>query len=232
MTAAQLVSGYVPIEGHPRSAEEFEKLFNDLIEVTSHIDNPIHFMQHDIDQCWLFKYLQWSQLSPTHSVADNPKKNSLGYHIVQHQKIVWLCSAAHAHQDIDVFAWVDAGILSVPGITIEDVAYGINAAKDEKSIVIPGCWSRAYAKTIPDSQVNWRFCGGFFVVPRNLLADLEIAFRAETIRHLRETNNLSWEVNTLQRLELNSAIRLPLWWYEADHNAQLFRNYPRAIHAS
>ena len=227
----QLVSGFVPIEGHPRPIEEYEDHFNKLLEITKTIDNSIYFIQHDIAACWLFEYLAWSKLSPTHSVADNPKKNSLAYHIVNHQKIRWLCMAAEAKPHIDTFAWVDAGILSVPGVTIDDIAYAVTAAKDEKTIVIPGCWGRPEAKLSPDSQVNWRFCGGFFVCPRTYLADLETVFRAETMRHLRETNNLSWEVNTLQRLEAHSAIRLPIWWYKADHDKSMFRNYPRVEHA-
>lgn len=227
-----LVSGFVPIEGHPRTTEEYEELFNKLTEVTKLIDQPIYFFQHSIDSCWLFQYLQWSKLSPTHSVADNPKKNTLAYHIVNHQKLRWMCAAAEAKPHVDTLAWIDAGILSVPGVAIEDIAYAVNAAKNEKTIVIPGCWGRPEAKLSPDSQVNWRFCGGFFVCPRTYLADFETAFRAETMRHLRETGNLSWEVNTLQRLEQYSAIRLPIWHYQADHNASMFRNYPRIEHVN
>ena len=164
--SVMLVSGYVHIEGHPRPPEEYENLFNKLVEVTSLIENPIYFMQHDIDDCWLFQFLRWSKLSPTHSVADNPKKNSLAYHIVNHQKLVWMCQAAHARPHVDVFAWIDAGILSVPGVTIEDIAYAVNAAKGEKTIAIPGCWGAPEAMLCPDSEVNWRFCGGFFTCPR------------------------------------------------------------------
>src|SRR6266550_1963326 len=228
MSGVQLVTGYVHIADHPRPHEEYEKLLDKLIEIVPMIENPIYFCQHPIDQCWLFKYLQWSGLEPTHSVADNPKKNTPAYHIVQHQKLAWLCAAAGAKPEKDVFVWVDAGIHSVPGITNEIMATTINAAKDENTIVIPGCWRRDPARLVPDSQVNWRYCGGFFVVPRKYLIDFDTAFRAETIRHLRDTNNLSWEVNTFQRLETHSAIRLPIWWYQADHNASLFTNYPRA----
>jgi hypothetical protein len=230
--SVHLVSGFVPIEGHPRSPTEYEELFNKLTGVTALLENPIYFFQHAIDTCWLFEYLAWSKLSPTHSVADNPKKNTLAYHIVNHQKIRWMCAAAQAKPHVDVFAWIDAGILSVPGVTIEDVAYAANAAKNEKTIVIPGCWGRPESKLCPDSQVNWRFCGGFFVCPRTYLADLETAFRAETMRHLRETNNLSWEVNTMQRLEQHSAIRLPIWWYKADHDQSMFRNYPKVANVN
>ncbi len=228
----QVVTGFVPIEAHPRSPEEYEKLIEKLIEIVPLIDNPIYFMQHPIDQCWLFRYLQWSKLSPTHSVADNPKKNTLGYHIVQHQKTSWLCAAAIAKPQMDIFVWIDAGIHSVPGITNEVIAEAINRAREEKTIVIPGCWNKGVANDVPDSQVNWRFCGGFFVVPRQYLLDLDGALRVETMRHLRETNNLSWEVNTLQRLERNPTVPLPIWWYKADHDASLFRNYPKAHHAS
>src|SRR5260221_843650 len=193
------------------------------------IEIPIFFNNHDIEYCWLYRYLDWTDKQLTHSVGDNPAKNTLAYHIVQHQKLHWLCSAAAELEQADVFVWVDGGIHSVPGITNEIIAETINGASKETIITIPGCLGRDEAKLIPDSQVNWRFCGGLMVVPRKFLPDFATAFYAEAMCHIRNTNNVSWEVNTLQRLELNSAIPLPIWWYQADHNSTLFTNYPRVL---
>jgi hypothetical protein len=226
--SVMLVTGYSRIPNNPRGHKQYQDLFNKLQPISDLINGPIYFNQHDVEACWMKRWLKWSGLKPTVSVADNPAKNTVDYHCVQHQKTVWLVFAAYENPGIDVFAWVDMGIHSVPGVTNEIIAGAVKKATNENTIVIPGCWGRDQAKLVPDSQVNWRFCGGFFVVPRRYLLDFDLAFRAEAMRHIRETNNVSWEVNTLQRLEQNSAIRLPIWWYQADHNASLFTNYPRA----
>ncbi len=227
-----LVTGYTHIKDHPRKHEEYQKLFEKLQPISDLLDGPVYFNQQDINRCWLYQWLDWSGVTPTHSVGDNPAKNSLAYHIVQHQKLLWLMVAGFENPKVDTFAWVDMGIHSVPGVTNEIIAAAIQRADGEKTITIPGCWGRSEAKLVPDSQVNWRFCGGFFIVPRKYLFDFEAAFRCETMSHLRDTNNLSWEVNTLQRLELKSPVRLPIWWYQADHNETLFTNYPGTQNAS
>lgn len=226
---AMLVTGYVHIPDHPRPHEEYNALMDKLLDVTDLLERSMYFAQYSLADCWMTKYLAWMGITPTHSVADNPAKNSLMYHVVQHEKIMMMLRAANHNNDqakgVETFAWVDMGIHSVPGVTNEIIADAVKAAANEKAIVIPGCWDMQRANACPDSQVNWRFCGGFLVVPRRYLLEFELAFRAEAIRHIRATNNVSWEVNTLQRLE--RANELPIWHYYADHNETLFTNYPR-----
>src|SRR5258708_2804770 len=165
--SSMLVTGYVPIANHPRKPEEYDKLAEKIADISDLLPQPPYFIQHPIERCWLYNFIKWSGIEPTHSVADNPAKNSMAYHIVQHQKVVWLVQAAFNVPDVDVLCWVDVGIHSAPGINNAIIADAIMAAQNETSIVIPGCWSREQGKLAADSQVNWRYCGGaFFVSPK------------------------------------------------------------------
>ena len=62
------------------------------------------------------------------------------------------------------------------------------------------------------------------VVPRKFVGPLNVAMKAEYIEWLQKTNNISWEVNTLARLEKNDP-DFPVWHYLADHNKTMFTNY-------
>lgn len=222
----QIVTGFVPIHGHPRGAEEYHKLgmalFSELA-ASNALDYPVCAFNATLDRCWLHGWLtsKGKAFKVTHSTADNPDKNTLAYHIVQHEKINMLKEAAEGNPTADVFAWIDFGILHVPGVTTRIVSDFFGKASKEKVITIPGCWDRG---PIDDAAPCWRFCGGLIVVPREYIYDLDILFKAETIKRINETRNLTWEVNTLARLEQSS--NLPIWQYKADHNETMFTSYP------
>jgi len=216
---AIVVTAYVPIPGHPRSEKEYRALCKQLYDL------PIPVMVCDafIEECWLYRYLCWRKGSKvTHSTADNPQKNSLAYHIVQAQKSEWLHRAAEDNVEPDVLVWIDCGIFHLPGITGRIIVDFVRRAAFEKVIAIPGCWDCNY--TYDDSQPCWRFCGGVLVVPRPLIMPFDFAMKSEYMRWISLHNHISWEVNTLSRLE-RAEPRLPIWHYKADHNGEMFTNY-------
>lgn len=78
---------------------------------------------------------------------------------------------------------------------------------------------------VSDFWPNWRFCGGLLVVPRKWAHALFREVKRDVQRHLTETRNISWEVNTLARIERS----LPIRWYQADHNETMFTNYSKDL---
>lgn len=218
-----VVSGYVPLRSNPRSQEQYLALGQKLLG----IDHRVIVFQQSVEECWLYNLLNAEKAlngtKYTHSTADNPNKNSLEYHIVQAEKTQWLEYALAAAPDADTFVWIDYGIFHVPGVTKEAIDSFLDRAEYEKMITIPGCWQKN-AYTYDDSHPCWRFCGGVMVVPRGYVEAFNWAMKGEYTRWLRATGNISWEVNTLARLEQRDT-GLPIWWYPADHNASLFTNY-------
>lgn len=213
-----VVTAYVPIPGHPRDEATYRELGQRLLD----LDIPLMTLEGDLDNCWLFRYLDWRKQSFTHSVDDNPAKNSISYHIVQSQKSEWLVDAAFCNPDADVLVWIDYGIFHVPGMTGKIIKDFLARAADEQAIAIPGCWDRGY--NYDDSKPCWRFCGGVLVVPQKYVIPFDIAMKREYVRWLNLTDNLSWEVNTMARMEQREP-DLPIWQYRANHDVSIFTNY-------
>src|SRR6266704_3241510 len=124
----QVCTGFAFIPGHPRKTEEYEKLGERLRDV----EIPLQFVLGDPRLTWLNLYLNWGKLKPTHSVSDNPKKNSLFYHCVQHEKVEWMMDCAMRDRESEVFAWIDYGIFSVPGVTATVIQEWCAKAANEK----------------------------------------------------------------------------------------------------
>jgi len=218
-----VVTGFVPIPGHPRSEAEYRKLGERLLHAAVPQGEAVLMrLEMDLHECWLAKYLEWRGGEVTHSVSDNPKKNSRAYHIVQSQKVEFLLEAARSYDQVDaeVYVWVDYGIFHLPGMTDEILVDFLRRAKNEQSITIPGCWDKNYA--YDDNHPCWRFCGGIMIVPRRDLVEFDAVWKTEYISWLKKTNNLSWEVNALARMEAHG---FPIWHYKADHNHTMFTAY-------
>jgi hypothetical protein len=219
------VTGYVPIENHPRSMDEYVQLGEQL----NATGIPLLALSGKLEDCWMYHYLSYRKAQhPTHSTADNPRKNTIAYHIVQAQKSEWLTVAADLNPVPDVFVWLDMGIFHIPGMTAQIVRDFMFRAENERTIAIPGCWDRNYE--YDDRYPMWRWAGGVMIVPRQYVDAFDACMKDEYKRHLRETNNLSWEVNTLSRLERRGTA-LPLWHYRANHDASMLTNYRETEYA-
>ena len=213
----QIVTGYVPIPNHPRSAEVYGELGEKLAQVRA---APIKSFYSSVPECWLYKTLKALEFDPTHSEGDNPQKNSLAYHIVQHQKTQWLAKAAAKITDADTFVWLDYGIFSLPGVTKEIIEDFIGRVK-KNDLAIPGCWDKG---PVSDNHPCWRFCGSMLIVPRQWVDQLNFAVKTVCFSHLQLIRNVTWEVNTWAGVERTG--KLPIRWYKADHNETMFTNYP------
>ncbi len=172
-----------------------------------------------VDDTWLSKFVRSLQFPPRVSEHDNPSKNTLAYHCVNHQKTSWLVQAADEYPDADVLVWVDYGIFRLPGVTNKAI-YEFTEKLDDKAIYAPGCWDKPEA--VESSYPNWRFCGSVLAVPRKLVDQLDYECRVAARQHITKTKNVEWEVNTWARVERKT--KLPFHWYKADHNVSMFEN--------
>lgn len=231
MARTKLVTGYIPIQGHPRSAKEYGELGENLFGALDCVagDFTIQPFYEQVQETWLAKLIQSLPQRVadglSHSTADNPEKNTLAYHCVQHQKFAWLLKAAIADPKPDTFVWMDYGIAHVPGVT-PAVVDKFMAAVQPDDFAIPGCWARQ-GLLINDYFPCWRFCGGLMVVPRKKVHKFYKIMKAEVLAHIKKTGNITWEVNSLAHAEANLP---PIRWYNADHNETMFTNYPEKPH--
>lgn len=214
----KIITGFIPIPDHPRSEREYDR----LAKRWENVPYPLQaFQWANTTPTWLRRFVADEAPGASHSVSDNPAKNTLAYHCVQHQKSEWLMQAAVEDTDTDVFVWIDYGIFHVPGVD-EDRIIAFLDKVDGHTLAIPGCHGRV---PISADHPCWRFCGGVVVAPRRTVFDFDQRAKRAAKVHIRETNNVEWEVNTWARAEQAG---LKVAWYQADHNETMFTNYGRA----
>ena len=174
------VTCFVPIEGHPRSVEEFHWFGSQL---KCALGPRLMVAEGDLDHCWLYRNLDGLKRfhgDLTHSIADNPRKNSLAYHCVNAQKTECLVGASKADPLAEVFVWIDYAIFHIPGVTAEILNSFLERAENERAIAIPGCWERGKF-VYDDNYPCWRFCGGVMVVPRGYIETFDHAMKHEYV---------------------------------------------------
>lgn len=229
-----IVTGYVPLASHPRPMGTYLELGRRLLQVpVRKIVWTTREIAADLERehgasCqnafppfdgafWVRDELR----GRSYEVASqHPAKDTLDYHVIQHQKTRWLAQATRECSS-DVLVWIDFGIFHLPGITAELIADFAGRVRDDR-IAMPGCWP-AQHRTVLDHP-NWRFCGSVVVCPAALAPWLHLvcvdAFRGILDLHRK----VSWEVNTWAVAE--STGRLPLRQYHATtHDARMFTEY-------
>lgn len=211
-----VVTGHVPIPGHPRSVEEYERLGGELAGLRG---APVRVLRCELSQCWLHEHVR--DRAVDHAIDDNPAKNSLAYHVVQHQKTAWLAEAAAAEPDADVFVWIDYGVLHQRGVTLACIEDYVARLRCSTAVVIPG--ARSPRASDDWKMPDWRFCGSSLVVPRALVVPFHEAVCAVTLERLEEHGCVTWEVNDWAEVERRGAV--PMRWYAADHDQTQFTNY-------
>jgi hypothetical protein len=217
---AHVVTGFVPLPGHPRSVADYETLSAPLRA----LDVPITIFRQPLEVCWLWEHVEHRQrheLPLAIADAGNPEKNSAAYHIVQHEKTKWLERAAAAHDDASAFVWIDYGTFSQAGVNADSIARFAERAADEDSIALPGSWDSHDPDEWPNSP-SWRFLGSTIAIHRSKISHLHAAVMCTTLERLRR-GLLDWEVNTWNRIERTGfpSIR----WYGADHGSSQHDHY-------
>lgn len=211
---AKMVTAYVPIPNHPRSVKEY----GELGEKLGGVPCRKKCFYNTLDDLWLAKYINKLPFVPRASEGDNPAKNTLAYHAVNHQKTSWLVQAANEDPDTDVFVWVDYGVFRLPGVNNQAI-YEFMEQINDQAIYAPGCWEKG---TVEAAAPCWRFCGSVLAVPRRMVDRLDYACRVAARSHISSTKNVEWEVNTWARVEQKQGTGLTWKWYKADHNVSLF----------
>jgi hypothetical protein len=147
----------------------------------------------------------------------NAQKDTAEFMALMNTKVEMLWSAVpHFPKETTRAAWIDAGILKiVKNVERSKAAFAahIHAAWPTRSVTIPGCW----ATVAPPSSdaICWRFCGGFFVAPVDLIEGFYKATGSVLEKWLR-AGHLAWEVNIWAALEWEEAAWFT--WWGADHN--------------
>lgn len=219
-----IVTGFVPIPDHPRDETTYRRLGDKLTNGLAQRGHRLNITHGEPNNTMLGKLLAGHDRVFKPATADNPAKNSLTYHCVQHEKFAWLSAAHTVWTEFDQYIWLDYGILHVPGVTVEVISEALHHAADFGVVTIPGCWPDT-KQAIPLMHPCWRFCGGLMVVPKTLVKPFAGAAITAAMKNALITGVVNWEVNSLAQVERGAEI--PIRWYQADHDQTMFTNIPR-----
>jgi len=120
------------------------------------------------------------------------------------------------------YAWIDFSIFHVVKNKDAMIKYLNILGKSQlkNCLISPGCWELGAQAEQLNNNVNWRYCGGFFLGDRASLEEFYSFHKTHVPAIFAETNTLVWEVNLWHRLELKG---LRIQWYHADHNDSMLR---------
>jgi hypothetical protein len=150
------------------------------------------------------------------------EKDTKEFYSLMNTKMEFIKKAMEYTED-ETLIWIDFGILKIikNKERMLNKLREINEKKFEK-MTIPGCWG--FGRPMSVDTIHWRFCGGFFVLPRK---DVERFYN-----HSKGVLNdfckmpiykLTWETNIWSVIEA-CAEKDNINWYYADHNDTMITN--------
>jgi hypothetical protein len=160
-----------------------------------------------------------------------PEKDTHEFLALMNTKIDLLKHAAEYCQD-DTLIWIDFGIFKIFKKPKKCIAKLYQLSKlSFTQIVIPGCDTYGQRSCSADS-VNWRFCGGFVIVPRSLLTYFYERSKSVLCSFCdQEQYKLTWEVNIWYVVEFFSN-RKDIQWYHAGHEDTMILNIDDVLEQS
>lgn len=152
-----------------------------------------------------------------------PEKDTQEFLSLMNTKIELLRYASYYCED-DTFIWIDFGIFKIFKTPKKCIAklYQLSHLSFNQ-IAIPGCDSFLQHGCYPD-RVNWRFCGGFFVMPRKHLDEFYNNSKNVLSSFCDDPQyKLTWEVNIWYIIEMCTG-RKNIVWYHAGHEDTIILN--------
>jgi hypothetical protein len=158
-----------------------------------------------------------------------PEKDTQEFLSLMNTKIELLKHAA-IHCENDTLIWIDFGIFKIMKTPKKVLAklFQLTHLSFDK-IVIPGCDTYLKHGCFPD-RVNWRFCGGFFVMPREHLDTFYKDSKNVLSSFCDDPQyKLTWEVNIWYIIEMCTG-RKNILWYHAGHEDTIVLNIENVLH--
>lgn len=152
----------------------------------------------------------------------NEQKDTKEFLALMNSKIEFIDRASNLVED-NTFIWLDFGILKYVKNKEQFIDRLKQVNKQEyNKIKMPGYWN--YGRQSNNNEINCRFCGSFFIIPRKYIK----IFYGHSKNVLGDFCNLPmyklcWETNVWHVIEM-CAMRDDIDWYFADKDDSLLRN--------
>ena len=226
MNKVKVVTAFVPLPVRHLDSEQYHSLAARMIRAVG-AENIKVFDNFPFEDCWLADRVD---LPPAAAVPadryDTPRANVMS-NIVQHQRTTWAIMASKEEPDVDVWVWLDFGVLKqgdwtgrpVTEQNIRDFLERLRNAKIE-NIPFPAIWGKG---PIADHDVNWRFVGSTHIWPTKYLEEIDYFYKEEAKRFIDRIGAIPNDLPIWAHVEASGF--LPFVSYSANHDNTQFVNF-------
>jgi hypothetical protein len=199
----------------------------------------VRFVFFEKEDLFLWSYREMASAFSVNT--GNPGKDTLGYMLVQCQKVEWACIALSLMSSImssldDEYVWIDFGVFHMfrGSVDLFQVALFELRNRIDKRLLreggsgqvvrIAGCWDPNGAdRGDMYRDINWTFAGSVFGGGAAAIHEFGLRMREKCFLVLRERNHLMWEINVWVLIFLDSPALFS--WYKSDHSPVIFDGY-------
>jgi len=230
-----LITSFYEIYGRPERISQYFEWFNALgnsgipiivftdqphVDLFANYPNTVQVISQSLDTFELYQMsMNYKGNLP---YGANKGKDTKEFLSLMNTKIEFIKNAMN-HWEGETFIWIDFGIFKIIKDTekVLDTLKKINDMTFDK-VMIPGCWEYGLFSFSVDI-IYWRFCGGFFVIPRNQVHSFydqckNVLYDFCTMPQYK----LTWEVNIWTIIDYYH--KHEIQWYHADHNESMITN--------
>lgn len=227
MTKVGVVTGFVPLKVKHLTRDQFSALGSRLKRACA----DVTFVEHisSLDDMWLLR--ENPPMVPANPVPGDryagPIENVLS-NIVQHNRTEWALRAAMQYPDIDVWVWLDYGILKQGAWRNEPVtedhvsSFLKDISETPKAIfasAIPFPGITADIEPVQPSGNNWRFCGSCHIWPNVFLPAIGLAYQITVRKWIAEHKTTPLDLPIWALVEQRYGGVLPFKWYQAEYGS-------------
>jgi hypothetical protein len=223
-----VVTGFIPLPVKHLSEDQYRELGQRLSKACE--GHTFFRGGGKLEDCWA--YTLCTGLPPDMPVpADryvSPEVNVMS-HIVQHQRTTWAEQASKAHPYVEVWCWLDYGVLKQGAWRNNPVTeYSVkrflarisHTPSPMKVIPFPGIAEKG---TVYPGCNNWRFCGSTHIWPDPYISAIDLVYKRTLTEWISRHKTVPLDLPIWALVEQNS--KLPFRWYPAEYDASQLDNY-------
>lgn len=183
-----------------------------------------------LEDTWIHKICeQYNDFEGGLGLPDNRtiQKDTREYMLLMNSKIEYMHDAMQKNPFGSThFAWIDFNISHVFTNLLkckETLRIYSKTKLKNRFLSIPGCWEplkkpqeKEQIKKQVLNEINWRFCGGFFIGDRQSMEEFHELYKTHLPYFLFKYRKLVWEVNFWAWLEVATDWKPN--WFSGDHN--------------
>lgn len=225
----KVVTAYVPLNVSHLSSAKYHELGKRLERACD--GDFVMFDEYPFSNCWLSMAVDLPPANPDvprdryPTDRDNVKSN-----IVQHQRTSWAMQAMAEYPDVDIWVWLDLGVLKqgdwtgrpVTEQTIREFLNRLRNADMGDIVPFPAIWGQG---PIDFRGINWRFVGSTHIWPTKWLPAIDRAYKEEASKIISEIQAVPNDLPVWAMVEKNHTLEIPFVSYSANHDNTQFVNF-------